>query len=734
MLDVCTTDPELGLECVRSLQAFLADSSAAVTALALKAIAALCRGDCLEFDAALRIVTKKGKVAHTGQLEDAGAKDAGTKWGDPLVMEALALVCGAGAEAAAIAAAEAAEESSQDSEEDDSEEGWGMANAVEILLKQNMRSHPDETVRAAIYAALGAHLPALLLAGTGQRADEDAAALTPRVREFLGQAMSTETGLTARLSLQKAASIMLSAESDDLSTWAPSKCGGTSRGSSGAEKKGRLGPSNRLLAVLPAPEFVLQTFHQDDSSCPGLAQAVLWSYPAPLAVTTLAEEYRDKMVRDFKELMVVEGMGGGLGLCPWQRACSPLGVQRFVCRLFSTCLTTESSKAAGRGAASAGAVAAVGACRKAIESIRGVPQGLIAVASASLASCVPASCSHVVVEEVDRAVDRLRSGSTADVQILLDGEEIFPLCAAIAVRALPETATRRLAGALEILEKFQIAMTTSTTVGGAYAPNEAQVFWSCIAIGVASEWSVRHPLAPEAKTTVSRAAKRLLTGLGEVVGSNQICDIAESWFHITGGDDTSPLTAEMVAWDDLDMGQVGVNDKERSEMGLPTTARGSMCLALCLGLSSTLPGLRATGLHKELRQVKRLSWSIFYSSVANCNMVRTYHNRRKNSLIDFQIGVTCLRNIYCFYTGLFSFVPQVYSVVWPAFPFPSNWPYDFFLSKSLIFFSLNSNLLLGIRLHSTYPLPYPRPYTKRLFISSGHFKRRACAGRRSASP
>lgn len=624
MLDVCTTDPERGLECVRPLQAFLADPLPSVTALALRAIAALCRGDCLDFDASLRIVSKKGKVAHLGRRGSPGEGSSvdGDEWGDPRVVASLAELCGAGAEAAAIAAAAAAEEDeASDVSDEDLGAGWGMGKAVETLLGRNLRCHPDEAVRTAVYTALAAHLPALLRAETGQDLEEeDAVALAPRVRKFLAEAMASERDAKARPSLAAAASIVLAAEGVDPSTWAPSKRAGAGRGGGGSGggkgEDGRAGPSNRLLAALPHPDSVLQAFRRDVSSCPGLAGAVLWSYPA--GKNTAAVAHRDAMIRDLGELMAAEGTGGGLTACPWQQAAAPLGVQRYVARLFSACLAAAAASEAvggegGDGGGADNALVAVENCRKAIEGLRGVPRGLTSLASASLASCVPRSLAHVVVEEVEHAADRLRNISCA--RALLDGEELFPLCMAMVARALPETAAASMTNAAQAIEELFRRMTGvgalapggAAAAGDALAQNEALAFWSCVSVGVASEWACRHPAAPEAREVVSRAVLALLAGMADAVGSDHVHAIAETWFGgglggatMEGaGNDTR--CAEVLEWGGIDVGKAV--REGAVEVGLPTTARGSKQLALFLGLSSTLPGLRATGMHRELVQV-----------------------------------------------------------------------------------------------------------------------------------
>ena len=608
MLDVCTDEPELGLECVRPLQALLADPSATVVALALRAIAALIRADCLDFDVALRIVTKKGKVAHTG-------RDAGKDLGDPLVVEGLIELCGSGAEAAASASAA---ESSGDSEEDlDGSRGcqWGMSKAVEILLERNVGCYPDEAVRRAAYGALAAHLPALLRAETGQEADEDAVVLAPRVRTFLGEAISADLSLLARSSLQDAAKIVLIAESVDPSTWRTSSGRAeTARGARSDKGKHQSGPSNRLLAALPQPEVVLEAFVRGDFSCAGLAGAALWSYPARAA--EMAAARRDAMARDLLDILPAEGTRAGLAPCPWQKAVTPMGIQRFVRRLFAACLAAESGQA-GDGL-SPDVVTAVDACRSVIRDIRGVPQGLVEVAVASLATCVPASSAHVVVEEAHRALRRLRNGGAYTV---LESEELFSLAAAMVARALPAEAARLQAEAADALEAI-VSVNVNEAGANADAPvvdddilargGATASFWSWVGIGVVSEWSIRHPTAPEARRTVSRGARRLLAGLATAVGSNHVASIAKALFYrnevdSANGEDRVP---EMVEWDSIDLSSIQLLRGEKSQLGLPTTARGSRCLALFLGLCSIPAGLRATGLHKELLQVQRVSVGI----------------------------------------------------------------------------------------------------------------------------
>eukprot|EP00752_Nemacystus_decipiens_P001922 g1851.t1 len=672
MLEICEADPELGLACVRPLQAFLGDSSPAVTAVALRAIAALCRGDCLDFDAALRIVTKKGKVAHTGRRDSS----SGEEFGDPRVMESMAQLCGAGAEAAASAAAEASETGSDDDDDDDDGAGmaWGMGSALSILLERGLASHPDESVRSAVYTALGAHLPALLRAATGKETDEEAVAAAPRVREFLGLAMSSDGSSAARPSLERAASIVLAEESVDPSTWVSSKRAGASRARGKEGSDDRSGPSNRLLAALPPPESVLLAFRQDGSSCPGLAGAVLWCYPALAPVpapeaaavavaaaaataAVTAAEHRDAMIRDFGELMMVEGTSGGLAMCPWQRAGTPPGVQRYVARLLAACLAAESAEAGRRGEAGAGSevtLAAVEACREAIASFGGVQAGLVAVASASLASCVPASFSHVAVEEAGRAVERLRSstgGSGGGTTTLLDGEEFFPLSAAMAVRALPETSAEQMGNALGEIERFHSTAGggTTTAAGGDSAsdpstPNEAAFFWSCVAVGVASEWSLRHPKAPEARGTALRAVRRLLTGIADTVGSDHVAAIAESLSR--GGAKGEPRLdrAAVVGWESVDVGHTN------SKMGVPTTPWGSRCLGLLLGLSSTLPGLRATGLHLELLQVFNIVRALALRPAtglcgASICLAAAASECLSCGLVDGPVVLSCLRSV-----------------------------------------------------------------------------------------
>lgn len=602
-------EPELGLEFVRPIQGLLADPSPSVVALSVRAIAALIRMDCLDFTAALRIVTKKGKVAHTGG-------EADEDFGNPLVVGSLAEVCGAGAEAATMAAAEteSSEEESEEGSEGEHESQWGMANAVEILLDRKIGSHPDESVRKTVYSSLAAHLPALLKAETGQEAHEDAAVLAPRVRAFLGEAMSVDPSLLARSSLHNAAKIILIAESTDPSTWmASSGRAAAAPGIRGAHGKEQSGPSNRLLAALPRPELVREAFHRDGSSFPGLAGAALWSYPARATDMTAAAR-RDAMARDLVELLAGEGAGFGLAPCPWQRAVTPLGIQRFVRHFFAACLAAELTGLAGDGNGTPEMAAAVKVCRSAIHGTQGIPQGLVAVAMASLVTCVPASCAHVAVEEISRALRRLRDSTSGDAHTLLDGEELFPLAAAMVTRALPAEAEAQATEAVEAIAKVydDIGASPQAPVAGGddeeiMSLDETQVsFWSCVAVGVASEWSVRHPTAPEASGIVSHSAQRLIVGLANTVGSDHIASIADACF----GSGARPRNLEgqhpdIVEWVNIDVGSILLRRGGRSQtgLGIPRTARGSRCLSLFLGLCSVPAGLRATGLHRELLQV-----------------------------------------------------------------------------------------------------------------------------------
>lgn len=667
MLEVCSSDPELGLEFIRPLQAFLADPMNAVTALALRAIAALCQGDCLDFDAALRIVSKKGKVAHTGSAMagNVSAGDDASNWGDARVMAALAELCGAGAEAAAAAAAEAEEESDEESEGGSDGGGWGMGKAVETLLRSALRNHPDASVRTTVYAALRAHLPALLRAETEQQ-EEDAVILAPRVREFLSKAMAHEPGVEARSSLESAVGVVLAAESMEPSTWIPLKPAGAGKrgGRRSVGETERTGPSNRLLAVLPSPDVVLQAFHSDVSSSPGLAGAALWSYPPvpPASLSTVpgatgsaaarARNKRKEMVDDLAELLTSEGAGGGLGVCLWQRVAMPLGVQRYVKRLLAACLAAESESSMvggggdgdgdGSDAVNGGVEverAAIKTCREEIEGLRGVPSSLVALAAASLASCVPRSFAHITAEEADRAVDRLRTpaventaaGGISDSGTVMSGDGILSLCAAISVRALPDTASAKVAEAMDATKKFSLRASgrgldaaggdgddgnvalLNDTGGSAHTtiPNDALAFWSVVSIGVASEWACRNPSVPEAKSIVSFAARLLLQSLAQAVGSEQTSVLAATWFataadtrNAKGRGGVQRQDKIMVEWDNLDVGNATtIGDVGVDGVGLPGTATGSRCLACFVGLSSTLPGLRATGMHKELVQV-----------------------------------------------------------------------------------------------------------------------------------
>lgn len=636
MLDICVADPDQGLEFIRPLQAFLADPMPAVTALALRAIAALCRGDCLDFDAALRIISKKGKVAHMGTPMDAATAAHGYEWGDARVMAALAELCGAGAEA--VAAAETDERDGEDEEASDVEGEWAMGKAVETLLRPSLRSHRDVSVRAAVYAALHAHLPALLRAESEAEAEDESSILARKLRAFLAVAMVRETGLAARANLERATAAVLSVESMNPSTWIPPKRtrGADRGGSSGGGTLARTSLSNRFLAALPGPEYVLERFRGDDSSSPGLAGAALWSCPSVSATppstgkdvswSIAAKARRDEMIADLGELLAAEGAGGGgLGICPWQRAAMPLGVQRYVRRLLAACLAAEPPSERGRGEVES---AAIETCRKAIEGLRAVPSALIAVALASLVSCIPPSFAHVVAEEADRAISRFRdlagigsaatlTGGVTNAQSVLSGDEIIPMCAAMVLRALPETAAERVLDTLQEMEAFDARTTGAkrSPLAGAEASNSATFndalsYWSAAAVGVASEWASRIPSAQQARYVVSRAARHLLCSLAREVESFIVGAAAEAWFRVAEESDAIETPDVVVEWTDFDVSGSCGQGKAAPGIGTPATTKGSRCLALFVGLSSVLPGLRATGMHRELVQVGKIAGSV----------------------------------------------------------------------------------------------------------------------------
>lgn len=630
MLDVCLADPEQGLDFVRPVQAFLSDPMPAVTALALRAIAALCRGDCLDFDAALRIVCKKGKVAHTGSAmaTRTTAPEGECIWGDARVMAALAELCGAGAEAAAAVAAAEAEDSDED--ESEGEEEWAMGAAVETLLGSNIRSHPDVSVRTAVYAALGAHLSALLRAEGVEEDGGNAGVVASRVRAFVADALAVEPALGARASLESAAGAILVAEGLEPTTWIPLKCrprgndkadDGDSSGGGSGQAKEHTGPPSRLSAALPDPDTVLQTFRSDSSSLPGLAGAVLWSYPAASDTSSSTPESaesrkgiarREQMAADLAELLAAEGAGGGgLGVCPWQRAALPLGVQRYVARFFAACFAAESSGTSDLEVVGA----AVKACERAIKGLRGVPSALISLALASLANCIPASFAHVKQAEANKAIDRLRAGTVegttsasasgvTNSQSAFTGDEFIPLCAAVAVRTLPEAEGEQVMEALQEIHAFGARVGAHGGGGGRKAaiPNDALSFWSVVALGVASEWACFCPSATEAKKVISYAAQHLLSELARETGSALVGAIAETWFGEVDGTGTNLRGDGAIEWPDLDVGIARIGGGVAG-VETPATSSGSKFLALFMGLSSVLPGLRSTGMHTELLQV-----------------------------------------------------------------------------------------------------------------------------------
>lgn len=645
MLNVCSSEPELALDFVRSLQACLGDAMSAVAALALRAISALCRFDCLDFDAALRIVSKKGKVAHTGAFASGTEIEAEGDWGDELVMEALAELCGAGAEAAAAAREEDDEavgenDRSEGGSESEEEPSWGMGKAVDTLLSPSLRCHPNEKVRAGVYTALCAHLPDLLKAERLEEAG-DATTVAPRVRSFVWDSLVGERSPLARESLESAASVVLADESAEPSTWVPARRAGSSKGGAalGGGGSERVGPSNRLLATLPTPETVLQTFRFDASSSRGLAGAVLWCYPPAHAAASVrssakrvsAQAQRDEMISDLAHLLSAEGAGEGLGVCPWQRMAVPLGVQRYVKRLLAACIAAESDLIqggdSGFGEAAADAErSAVMTCRRAIKDLRGVSRRLVALCSASLVSLIPNSLSHLALEEADNALDQLRASGAEksgpammtpasrgiiDSGTSLPGDELIPLCAALATRALSMSAGSNVVEALSTIQAFARDVAEVDQVEGKdpvgdgaraiAVSNDGVLFWSTMSVGIASEWACRNPVAPEAQAVVVSGARYLLEGLGYALGSEHLMSLAEQTFGapMRPGTQAPPVAS----WREINVGCFAVSSDTKSA-GRPTTSTGSRCLAIFAGLSCVLPGLSVTGMHRELLQVR----------------------------------------------------------------------------------------------------------------------------------
>ncbi|CAH0473579.1 unnamed protein product [Peronospora belbahrii] len=56
---LCEKDPELGVQFISSIQGFLEDELESVVSMAMDAITALCRGDCLDFYVAFKIIAQK---------------------------------------------------------------------------------------------------------------------------------------------------------------------------------------------------------------------------------------------------------------------------------------------------------------------------------------------------------------------------------------------------------------------------------------------------------------------------------------------------------------------------------------------------------------------------------------------------------------------------------------------------------------------------------------------------
>ncbi|CAM9721989.1 unnamed protein product, partial [Discosporangium mesarthrocarpum] len=642
MLDVCLLDPELGLELVRPLQSLLSDRLPAVVALALQGIAALCRGDCLDFSAALRIVTKKGRVSHTGPL------------GHPLVMGALATLCGAGAQSSA-ASGEVSSGDDEESEGGKDEDTWAMGPALELLLGPGMCGHPAPSVRSAAFRALAAHVPGLLVAEASEEgggSESTATRVAQSLRTFLAGALTSEVSPEVEPALQAAARAVLEVECQDPLSWAPTAGRGQgARG--GSDWRAREGgkPSRRLLTALPTPASALQAFQQDISPCPGLAGAVLWSHDYGAAAPAVG--VRDSMLQDLRELLMEEDPGYWPGACPWQRLIMPLGLQGYVASLVGVFIAAEKGKTAtttatvvgagaragggaggggGGGGAAEAQVTGIQACRQAIKGLRGVSPALVDLSLSCLTSCVSPAFAHIASEEMERMMARSWKAGLGGAGGLGSGrgagtapEGLNLLSIALSARALPES------GAVAVSETMYALMAASKSATGAVVAAGVataaagaegdtattwEAFWAAASVGVASEWAFRNPEAAGARALLSRAALHLLSELGAVVGSGHFSAVALRCLEGKEGESRSGL----VKWDQIKLAGGGGNrtgDRARAGTGAlgqpmaerlgglgdPSTPEGLRCLGLHFGLKSVMPGLRAAGMHRELLQV-----------------------------------------------------------------------------------------------------------------------------------
>lgn len=252
--EVISENPEAGSEFIGVVQTYLTDPLPAVVALAVDCITFLCTADCLDYLAAVRILSKKGRLAHRDH---------------PMVMANLADLYGAAAYvfdcSPAAPPSETLPEEGGGSEVEEPQEEVveeeearpRLSDKHLLVLSDNLwvlsLSKGQPEVRARAYRALGGFAAALLAS------EEEGVA--EGLRSRLLAALREEREAAAREGLQELVTHVLRIESQDAATW------GRALLKTGQQDTAAK-PSRKTMKSLPTAAEVRAAAH-DDRGAPG---------------------------------------------------------------------------------------------------------------------------------------------------------------------------------------------------------------------------------------------------------------------------------------------------------------------------------------------------------------------------------------------------------------------------------------------------------------------------------
>jgi hypothetical protein len=603
ILEVVKEDPEAGSEFVGLVQDYLTDPLPGVVAAAVDCVTYLCTADCLDYWAAIRILQKKGRVNHQGH---------------PLVLANLADLYGAAplifdcsplapAPSTATAAPTTPGASAFDEEEDGDGgrarlQDWQLARLTDYLWL--LTEQADGGVRGRAYAALGGYVPLLL-------ASEDAE-VAQDVRDRLLRALQEEASSEARAGgLHEAVRAAVRAEADDSGTWRrtllAAGTGGTASGAvAGAGGgEGKAGPSRKTLRALPTATEVL-TLYRKRRDIPGLAGASLHALGS-----RSGGHSGDGCGVDLLELFTdaLSDEDGG-GRCFLHRLLVPQSFLRFLPAL----LAELAGAAAGKGAALAGTLEAVGAVEQTLQAIldddarRDGAANNALLALAALANALPPQLAHKVPGIVRTLEGTLLSDAGAsialDVPALLVSLGLAGRCLGAAdAGAVHDLASRVLLGHVQ----------SARFGGGSRTDLDACLWGSLVGAGALTDWA-RQIYSPDVATLrllacVARACLEVLAQ-GPLRGSRSMAglcreedeDVEGGTFSVSGMQQRAARqSAAVVSWETLttEAGAAVARRADGDEDGAPPLA----VLGAAWGLALLAPNLAHVGLEQQLLQL-----------------------------------------------------------------------------------------------------------------------------------